>query len=197
MAENSRRAEKAQDLRRTIMNTALRLFTTKGYFNTSVHDIRREANISIGAVYHHFKSKEEIAKAIYADLLESMTEAMEEIKARHDSAREGCRSVMGFLFEMTETRPAEMEFMLYAKHREFMPSAIPICSSRPLAMMREMVQAGIENGEIREMETTLATTCLFGGMFRMIHLRLDGVIKDSLSSHLDTIWESGWRGVAR
>lgn len=197
MPTTNRRTEKSADLRQTILNTALNLFTSKGYFNTSVHDIRKTAEISIGAVYHHFKSKEDIANAIYSDLLESTTKAMDEVMAGHESTQDSCKALMGFLFEMTETQPAAMEFMLNAKHQEFMPSAIPICSSRPLTLMREIVQRGIEAGEIREMDVTLATTCLFGGMFRIINLRLDGVIRDALPTHLETIWECGWRGIEK
>lgn len=184
------------DLRQSILTTALNLFTTKGYFNTSVHDIRRDANISIGAVYHHFKSKEDIAEAIYTNLLESMTETISAIIDSDGNTQDHCKAIMALLFEKTETHPEEMEFMLHAKHKEFMPTAIPICSSRPLSMMREAVQQGIQANEIRIQDVTLATTCLFGGMFRMINLRLDGVIKAPLPTHLETIWESGWRGVA-
>lgn len=195
MANSKSNSPATVDLRQAILATALNLFTTKGYFNTSVHDIRRAANISIGAVYHHFKSKEEIAKEIYANLLESMTESMNEIVQNNNTTQTRCKAVMTFLFEMTESHPEEMEFMLHAKHREFMPSAIPICSSRPLSMMREIVKQGIDNGDIRSMDVTLATTCLFGGMFRMINLRLDKVIKDPLPLHLETIMECGWKGV--
>ena len=195
MAKSKSRNRGSADLRQVILKTALSLFTAKGYFNTSVHDIRRTADISIGAVYHHFKSKEEIAKAIYSDLLEAMTESMAEIVKTHESTPARCKAIMALLFEMAENNPAEMDFMLYAKHREFMPTAIPVCSSRPLAMMREVVQQGIDAGEIREKDVILATTCLFGGMFRLINLRLDGVVKAPLPSHLETIWQSGWRGI--
>lgn len=195
MTKLSIKTEKPTDLRQVILDTALNLFTTKGYFNTSVHDIKRGANVSIGAVYHHFKSKEEIAEAIYSDLLESMTSSMAEFLAREATIQGLSKAIMGFLFEMTENHPAAMEFMLYAKHREFMPSAIPICSSRPLETMREIVQRGMDAGEIRKMDTVLATTCLFGGMFRMINLRLDGVIKNPLPAYLETVWDCGWRGV--
>lgn len=185
-----------EDLREKILATSLQLFTTKGYFNTSVQDIRRVADISIGAVYHHFPGKVDIAKALYGNLLEKSTKAFQEIMGRYDTAHDRCRAVMALLFEWTENNPAEMEFMLYAKHREFIPSEIPICSSKPLTMMREMVQLGIANKEIRDMELVVVTSCLFGSMFRMINLRLDCTFQGPLSMHLDTIWECAWRGVA-
>lgn len=186
-----------KDLRELILETALHLFTDRGYFNTSVHDIRREADISIGSIYNYFKSKEEIAKAIYDDLLQQETEAMKQIFELHASAHDRCKAIMEHLFTMTETNPEAMGFMLNAKHREFMPSALPICSSKPLAMMRQAVKEGIANGEIRDMEVTLATSCLFGAMFRMINIRLDGAVTSPLPPHLDTVWECSWRGIAK
>ncbi len=191
-----KKSAKPLDLRAAILETALHLFSTHGYFNTSVHDIRRAAGVSIGSIYNYFASKEAVAEALYNDMLAGMTAALGEIRENCDSTRDRCRSVMTYLFEMTETAPEKMAYMLYARHREFMPSAVPICSSQPFSMMREMVREGIESGEIRPMDTTIAATCLYGGMFRMIQMRLDGVIIDPLPTHLDTVWECGWRAVA-
>lgn len=185
-----------EETKTKIMKAALDLFTTRGYFNTSVHDIRKAADVSIGAVYHHFQSKEEIAFAIYDDLLARMADILKTIKNRFDSTADRCRAIMAVLFEMTESNPREMEFMLHAKHREFMVSAVPICSSKPFTMMREIVQEGIKKGELRNLDLTIVTTCIFGAMFRMINLRLDGVIADPLPNHLQEIWGAGWRSMA-
>lgn len=188
---------KSQAVREAILSVALELFTSKGYFNTSVHDIRRQANVSIGAIYHHFDSKEAIAQALYSSLLENVTQTFDDILIRHTTTYDRCRAVMICLFELTDSHPSAMEFMLYAKHREFIPTALPICSSRPLSLMRKFVREGISNGELLEMDPVVATTCLFGGMFRMINLRLDGVFDQPLVSYLDAVWTCGWRGVAK
>ena len=42
-----------------MLNTGLQLFYTKGYFNTSVDDILAELQMSKGAFYYHFDSKED------------------------------------------------------------------------------------------------------------------------------------------
>lgn len=50
---------------RLILNVAQRLFLEKGYENTSIRDIIDGlGGLSKGAVYHHFKSKEEIFNAV-------------------------------------------------------------------------------------------------------------------------------------
>ena len=48
-----------------ILDVAQRLFLEKGYENTTIQDIVNElGGLTKGAVYHHFKSKEEIMDAV-------------------------------------------------------------------------------------------------------------------------------------
>jgi len=51
--------------RECILDTAERLFLEKGYENTTIQDIVDAlGDLTKGAVYHHFKSKEEIVDAV-------------------------------------------------------------------------------------------------------------------------------------
>lgn len=185
------------DTRYLVLDSALTLFTERGFFGTSVHDIGRAAGVSIGSIYHHFGDKEGIAGALYAQLSNRMESLIGDICRRHDSAHDQAYELIKRLFDLTETESRAMEFMLYAKHREFLPGHAPICSSRPFEMMHEMVDRGMARGEIRHMETLVASTCLFGGPLRMITGRLDGVVKQSLPACLDAVWDCAWRAVAR
>lgn len=47
-----------------ILNVAAQLFTDKGFEKTSIQDIIVALGMSKGAVYHHFRSKEEILEAV-------------------------------------------------------------------------------------------------------------------------------------
>lgn len=179
-----------------IIGAALQLFTQRGYFNTSVPDMARAAQVSVGSIYHHFKDKEDVARALYLGLVESLQEALADIARQHATAHDRCRAIMAMLFELTESNSDAMDFMLYAKHREFLPDERPVCSSRPFETMRDFVQAGMENGEIRRMDVMVATSCLFGGAIRLITARLDGVLAEPLPDRLDAVWECAWRGVA-
>ena len=46
----------------------MRRFSLHGFFATGLHDILEDASISKGAFYHHFKSKEDLAIAVLAQL---------------------------------------------------------------------------------------------------------------------------------
>ena len=54
-----------------ILDTALNLFSTKGYKATTVRDIAGEIGIKQSALYNHFKNKDEILETLIEDLTTS------------------------------------------------------------------------------------------------------------------------------
>ena len=45
----------------TILTVSTKLFLEKGFDKTSMRDIAEAANVSKGAIYHHFKSKDDLS----------------------------------------------------------------------------------------------------------------------------------------
>ncbi|WP_018233827.1 TetR/AcrR family transcriptional regulator [Thioalkalivibrio thiocyanodenitrificans] len=179
-----------------VLGAALNLFTEQGYFNTSIPDIVKASSVSTGSIYHYFRDKEGIARSLYDTLVERMESHFNEIEATHTTACDRCRAVIALLFDLTEQEPAVMRFMLFSRHREFIPDQKPVCSSRPFVQMREMVAAGMKGGEVREMTPIIAASAVFGGALRLIQLRLDGILDAPLPEYLDEIWQCAWRSVA-
>ncbi len=56
--------EYLEDRRNQILNAAVATFSRNGFHQTTIEDIRLEAGLSRGAVYHYFKTKEDIIDAI-------------------------------------------------------------------------------------------------------------------------------------
>ncbi len=183
-------------IREKILGASLVLFTQRGYFNTSVPDIARTAQVSVGSIYHYFKDKEDVARALYVGLMEGLQGELDRIAQQHVVAHDRCRAVMAMLFDLTESNREAMDFMLYAKHREFLPSERPVCSSKPFETMRDFVKSGMTQGDIRNIDVMVATSCLFGGAIRLITARLDGVLTEPLPDRMDSVWECAWRSVA-
>jgi AcrR family transcriptional regulator len=65
---------KAQQTRRTVVDTAMRLFRRDGYDRTTMRAIASEAGISVGSAYYYFASKEHLVQAFY-DALQAEHEA--------------------------------------------------------------------------------------------------------------------------
>jgi len=63
-----------QDCRKRIVQTALRLFASRGYHDTSIVDILRESGCKRGSLYHYFSSKEELGYAVIDESIRLLVE---------------------------------------------------------------------------------------------------------------------------
>ena len=179
-------------LRAQILDASLHLFSGKGYFNTSIHDIQQTADVSMGTIYNHFAGKEAIARALYDDLLLRMDAMVDDAVSTNPDSYSQARHIVASLFSLTEAEPETVSFILNARHREFLFDEPGICSSRPFAKMRDIILSGIERGEVRQLDPWVAASMAFGPALRMISLRLDGMIPTPLPEVLDALWEASW-----
>ena len=68
-----------------ILDVAYRLFMEKGYEHTSIQDIIDHlGGLSKGAIYHHFKSKEEIFYAVTDKMTAESNQILEVVRDRRD-----------------------------------------------------------------------------------------------------------------
>ena len=66
----------AADRQAQIVDAALFAFAEGGFHGTRMEDIARAANLSKGAVYHHFASKEAVFQAVFDRFADSFSDAL-------------------------------------------------------------------------------------------------------------------------
>ena len=184
-----------EKLDRKIMSSALNLFVENGYHNVTVHHIQKRANVSIGAIYHHFGSKEGVAIKLFNHIINELEELIDNITDTIESPSEQCKEIIRKLFEYTESRPNIIAFVFHAKHTEFLSGDFLVYNSSPFIKMREVIAKGIECGEFLETDKMAASSCIYGGAIRMIQLRLDGIIEKPITEYYDTIINAAWSGL--
>jgi len=62
MSETARRSEQT---RQKILDAALRLFQKRGFAESTMRDIAKEAGVALGAAYYYFDSKDALVMAFY------------------------------------------------------------------------------------------------------------------------------------
>jgi AcrR family transcriptional regulator len=59
-----------EQTRTALIDSALALFGSKGYTDTSVQEVTEAAGVTKGAFYHHFESKEDLLRLIHDEFLD-------------------------------------------------------------------------------------------------------------------------------
>jgi AcrR family transcriptional regulator len=71
----TRRAEQVDDTRRALLDSAMELFTERGFAATSLDDVVRAARVTKGALYHHFPGgKLALFEAVFVDVDRRLTQ---------------------------------------------------------------------------------------------------------------------------
>lgn len=95
-----------------ILDVSFRLFLEKGYEHTSIQDIIDQlGGLSKGAIYHHFKSKEEILIAVTDRMTAESNQMLAEIRDRTDlSGKEKLKTI----FKESINRPVQNDIFTAA-----------------------------------------------------------------------------------
>lgn len=125
------RNKNPQETVRLILDVALQLFMQKGYEHTSVQDIIDNlGGLSKGAIYHHFKSKEDILIAATDQLCAESNQLLREIRNRTDL---NGKEKLKMIFRESICRPVQEDLF----------SAAPNLGDNPrfiLGMLQEMIE---------------------------------------------------------
>jgi len=77
-----------------LLREAARLFRDKGYERTTVRDLAAAVGIQSGSLFHHFRTKEEILKAVMVETIRLNTALMQAAVESADSSREKLRALI-------------------------------------------------------------------------------------------------------
>src|SRR3954452_18504185 len=107
----SARAEATIARRSAILQAALRLFTKKGYADTSIDDLRQASGASVGSIYHHFGGKAGVAAALYIDTLHDYQQGVLDLIRELPSPRQGIEGIVRHHLSWIASHPDEARFL--------------------------------------------------------------------------------------
>ncbi len=155
-----RKAQERQARRRRIQEAARTVFTEKGYAGASIELIARAAQLSVGAIYLYFRSKEDLYVSLVEDTLVAFDVAMGRVREDVEvSAR--LRETWDILVKWAE-RDAEGPRILRLLAQ---PAIRPQLSDEVVAA----VQAGI--GRIQDHMGACIADGIHAGLYRQVNAR--------------------------
>jgi AcrR family transcriptional regulator len=151
--------------RRAILDAALECFSTAGYDQTTLADIRQRAGASTGSIYHHFGSKEQIAGSLYLDAVRATQDHGIAALLRTRTGRTGIHAQVHAYLDWVEANPDRARFLLWMRHAEFVVPGEPEIDALN-AQVRQRTQAWfaqrVAAGELPDVDPSIRRALVFG-----------------------------------
>ena len=182
-------------VRQRLMDSAVLLFTNRGYAATSVREIVEMAGVTKPALYYHFDSKEGIYLAILDDLVKIADEGIAASRVASGTARERLEGFLLGIYGLFETRKAWVRMInavFWGPAQGVPPFDFETFHTKLLNVISEIVTEGIASGELRAAEPDDVTLALMGVLSFNMDLTLAhpelGLGKDGLRRVLDLLF---------
>ena len=190
--------QKKTDIQEEILLAALTLFAKKGYFNTSLTDIKDQVGLkSTSAIYQHFKNKQIIANSLHEQILDSLSISIDDIRRRNKKPVEQLRELVDLFFTLTDTAPEIMTFLILIKVDEFLPEAQPVLETPAFLKISKIFQAGIKANEIKVIKPEIAYARFFGVINQNLVMVLNGTLQNKAEDYQEEAWATAWSTIAK
>lgn len=177
------------------MDSAVLLFTNRGYAATSVREIVEMAGVTKPALYYHFESKEGIYLAILDELVKIADEGIAARRVSSGSARERLERFLLGIYGLFETKKAWVRMInavFWGPAQGAPPFDFDTFHKKMLSVLSEIVAEGIAAGEIRAADPEDVTFALMGVLSFNMDLALAhpelGLGKDGFRRVLDLLF---------
>jgi AcrR family transcriptional regulator len=166
---------------RTAITTAsLKLFVEQGFAETTTRDIASAAGVAEGTLYRHYASKEAIAWTIYRAAFERLGTALQGVMAAEAGSFAECwQRVVTYLSTLFDEEPLVFRYLLLAQHehaRRIQPGM-----ASPVEAFRQLMEAGMQSGEIVQRPNAVATALALGPLIQLATFALYGSIDRPLT----------------
>ena len=150
-----------------IIGAAVRVFARKGYYNSRVSDIAREAGIASGTIYLYFKTKDDILVTLFREkMAEWVALVRKEIATEHDPLAK-IRKIVALHFRVIQESPdlAEVVQVELRQGQKFFRGASAHEVSAYFDVIQSVLEEGVAAGRVRrDLALKIATKMLFGAM---------------------------------
>ena len=201
--ELSRKEREHLARRNEILQAALKLFSQKGYHLTSINEIAKEAQFSVGSLYGFFKNKEDLFLTLFNVEIEEIEEYVTGKTGQVRGTKERMNIMFEALFEYFEEHWEA--FNLLAANRATFDVTLKenlgeIIHKRQIQFLKlttELIQEGIKQGIFRPLRPEEMALALMGLVNGSIFFWIQSGRTYSLKERSRDILDIFYRGVEK
>lgn len=171
-----RRRESTEQRRREILDATLETLIDVGESKTFIHEVCRRAEVSVGTLYHHFGSKDQLIAVLHYTLLNAYQSGAGPILAADPSAEAGIRDTVQHHLHWLVDHPREATFLLqqpFAGYRsDRVPPELIETNDAFLAVVHGWLDRQMEAGRLRRLPFDVVVALLIGPLHHWVRAAL-------------------------
>jgi AcrR family transcriptional regulator len=188
--------EPGKDKQEAILDTALTLFTERGFFGTPTSLISKEAGVATGTLFFYFKTKEELIDTLYlrvkAEAAQAFCKGLEEEPDAKAKLNRLGRNAIAWGME----HPEKMKFMELFAHSPFVSTTAQEEGMSRFLFILDLIAQGIREGSIRNYDPKLLIFMMsssFSGLIARVAMAGSAAERERI---IDQGMEFIWSGFA-
>jgi AcrR family transcriptional regulator len=180
--------------RERIDRAALGLFVEKGVAETSIRDIAQRAGIADGALYRHYRSKDELVWQLFSSRYLAFAETLDGLQLGQPTAKRKLDAMVRGFCAFFDRDWELFAFLLIVQHGQL--AKLPDGTRTPVDVVRDVVAAAMERQEIPPRDPDLATAMIIGAVLQVATFHIYRRLKAPLGDHAGEIAAACWRLLA-
>ncbi|MGH7496040.1 MAG: TetR/AcrR family transcriptional regulator [bacterium] len=203
MGTFERKEREKEHRRQAILNAARKVFFKHGMQAAAMDEVAEEAELSKGALYLYFKSKEDLYVSLLEEGLAILRRMFEEVAAKPLAADEALRQIGFAYYQYFKKYPDYFNILLFADarvlHSKVSEEVLECSEQRSLACLQVVAQVyarGVKEGAFRKdlvpIEVAITLWGISNGMIGLIANKAEHFMHDhkiDLEALMTKAWE--------
>ena len=174
---------------KSIEDTAIGLFASKGIKQVTVKDISKEAGCSEGALYRHYTGKDEMAWVLYSREVKKFGGLLKGVLRGEGTYSERLASAVQLFYTFLDKDPVIFTFILLSEHNLASENTIDP-QINPHNLVFEFIDAGVKGGEFKTRDSKLGSAMVLGLVLQPATLRATGKLKGRMGDKVSDVVEA-------
>jgi AcrR family transcriptional regulator len=173
-----------------IEQAAVRLFVQKGVAETTVKDIARAVDLSEGALYRHFESKDELVWKVFERHYVDFAASLQKLADSETTTRRKVAAMIRGFCRAHDENPTLFKFLLFVQHGQL--AKLEPGTPTPVDVIQRVLERAIASGEIPAQRPDLATALVFGVVLQPVTFAAYGRLPLGLGQLCERLIAAAW-----
>lgn len=151
-----------EETRALLLATARKVFTARGYADTSMDDLTAQAGLTRGALYHHFGDKKGLLAAVVQQIDAEMDVRLQAISDNADDPWQGFRGRCQAYLEMA--LEPDIQRIVLRDARAVLGGASPQAQRQCVESMQQLIDELMRRGLVAKAEPQALAALIYGSL---------------------------------